>query len=322
MHSRAYLLLEKEYQELREANLYGIHAVPVNDSLFQWLVEIEGLKDSPWEGGSLQLTLQYNEDYNTAPPIVKFTTIPFHPNVDKHSGRPCISFLDNKELWEAGFTMATVLLAVQVLLSNPVTEDAVNLEAAEMCRTNPSLFTKVVLDCVSKSKRIKDEPDLGENSSPNLFSKYLGTTELDTCVKSVSFADYIKTWSGIATSKATQDLSNPVTLCSVHPSQSALHYGLQDMGVAEEMKAQNTEFSTIIYGSPVKPQKVGITNDEKMARVKRITRIHLQTRTPDSFGSPQAVSTRKAKERDNEDLWETEVDNLIAWTNTLCYAED
>ncbi|XP_067892561.1 ubiquitin-conjugating enzyme E2 U-like isoform X4 [Heterodontus francisci] len=156
MQSRAYLLLEREHIQLQEAGLFGITVSPVREDLLEWVATVQGLKDSLWEGAALQLSLKYTEDYNSVPPTVTFNTIPFHPNVDTITGKPCIDFLDNPRKWEEGFSLTTILLTVQVMLSNPVLENAVNVEAIEMLRENPSRYREMVLECVRTSRQIKE----------------------------------------------------------------------------------------------------------------------------------------------------------------------
>lgn len=36
--------------------------------------------DTPWEGGTFNLTLEFSEDYPNKAPTVKFITKMFHPN--------------------------------------------------------------------------------------------------------------------------------------------------------------------------------------------------------------------------------------------------
>ncbi|XP_069794438.1 ubiquitin-conjugating enzyme E2 U-like isoform X2 [Narcine bancroftii] len=114
MQSKTRLLLEREHICLQEARFFGISACPVKEDLLEWVATLQGLKDSLWEGAALQLSLKYTEDYNSVPPTVTFNTIPFHPNVDAITGKPCIDFLDNPRKWEEHFSMTTILLAIQV----------------------------------------------------------------------------------------------------------------------------------------------------------------------------------------------------------------
>uniref|UniRef100_A0A4W3GCG5 UBC core domain-containing protein n=1 Tax=Callorhinchus milii TaxID=7868 RepID=A0A4W3GCG5_CALMI len=123
-------------------------ASPHEDNLLEWMATIQGLKDTPWEGAKYKLSLKFTDDYNSVPPTVTFHTIPFHPNVDKATGRPCIGFLDEPRLWKQSLTVSSILLGIQVLLSNPVLERAVNTDAAEILRFDPSRYWEIVRDCV------------------------------------------------------------------------------------------------------------------------------------------------------------------------------
>ncbi|XP_077306683.1 ubiquitin-conjugating enzyme E2 U isoform X4 [Lithobates pipiens] len=154
MHSRAYLLLERDYEDLQKTPLYGIFVRPANDNFLTWIAKIRGLKDSIWEGAALQVSLSYTEEYNNFPPTVTFNTIPFHPNVDPRTGKPCVDFLDKPSAWDPRYTMSYVLLALQTLLSNPVMEDFVNLEAADTLLNRPQEYRQMVLNCVKISRQI------------------------------------------------------------------------------------------------------------------------------------------------------------------------
>uniref|UniRef100_A0A8C5PT16 Ubiquitin conjugating enzyme E2 U n=1 Tax=Leptobrachium leishanense TaxID=445787 RepID=A0A8C5PT16_9ANUR len=206
MHSRAYLLLEREYQQLQEDALYGISVTPRTDTLLDWVAEIRGLKDSLWEGCVLQLYMKYPENYNHLPPEIVFNTIPFHPNVDQISGKPCIIFLDNPEYWNPRYTMTTILLTAQVMICNPQAESAVNLEAADLWQNRPSMYRQLVLDCVKNSKLIDagfihKPPRISTAQDPPLPSA-------GRKIKPVSFEDYHRNWTEIGTSKAAEDLKS------------------------------------------------------------------------------------------------------------------
>ncbi|XP_010213051.1 PREDICTED: ubiquitin-conjugating enzyme E2 U [Tinamus guttatus] len=162
----------------------GIFARPLQDSVLEWVAEVQGLKDSLWEGAVLQLSLTYSENYNDVPPTVRFNTIPFHPNVDQYSGRPCIDFLDNPEEWKEKLTISNILLAIQVMLSNPVTENAVNAEAAEMLKNDMPLYRQMVMQCVRNSLHPEELPHTEKDHVSSL--KFYQPTE----GSSVDFASY------------------------------------------------------------------------------------------------------------------------------------
>ena len=81
MHSRAYLLLNKDLTQLQRQPIKGISAAPISeDNLFQWEASVTGLVGTQWEGGIFRLSLNFSSAYNSSPPNVWFTTVPFHPN--------------------------------------------------------------------------------------------------------------------------------------------------------------------------------------------------------------------------------------------------
>jgi len=66
-------------------------------------------------GGVFRVYLKFDEYYNNRPPRVCFHTIPYHPNIDMITGKPCIDYLDDYSLWEPNIKMSTVLLQIQVV---------------------------------------------------------------------------------------------------------------------------------------------------------------------------------------------------------------
>ncbi|XP_004369073.1 ubiquitin-conjugating enzyme E2 U [Trichechus manatus latirostris] len=200
MHCRAYLLLERDFQELMENNYKGIIAFPVSEDMMQWEAEIEGLQYSVWHGLFFQLSINFTSEYNLLPPDVKFRTIPFHPNVDKDTGRPCIEFLDDPDQWNTSYKLSSILLTLQVMLSNPVLENPVNLEAAQMLIADESLYQITVLKRFNQPLQLKNDSSVSSKEPQ----------ELVRSVKAISFNDYYKTWSVIATSKATEYYRTPV----------------------------------------------------------------------------------------------------------------
>ncbi|XP_078525310.1 ubiquitin-conjugating enzyme E2 U [Lissotriton helveticus] len=312
MHSRAYLLLEREYTELQESNIYGISATPVNDNFLEWIAKVQGLKDSLWEDAILQLSMKYTERYNKIPPTITFNTIPFHPNVSVSSGKPCINFLDNPEEWDTRNTMTMILLTIQMMLSNPVLENAVNMEAAAMLKNNPSQYRKIVCECVRASREM-EAGVIEEHGKVNRIPLPESAPQThERKIKNISFEDYHKAWSEIATSQTAEDIRNPV---------------LQDpvMGNHDLKKNKNIEpdphemqdYTIVVRGVFTKPPRTKEHDYEKQSRVSKIKMrdTYLPHKASDKplFLATQMESSMGHK----EELWEKEVDNLVDWTNTL-----
>ncbi|XP_062437443.1 ubiquitin-conjugating enzyme E2 U [Rhea pennata] len=316
MCCRARRLLGREYREHRAARLFGIFARPVNDNFLEWLAEVQGLKDSLWEGAVLQLSLTYSEKYNDVPPTVKFNTIPFHPNVDQYSGRPCIDFLDNPEQWKETLTISNILLAIQVMLSNPVTENAVNMEAAEMLKNNMPLYRQMVMQCVRNSLHPEELTRTEKDCVSSLkFYQPAEGSSLGSArgIRRISFEDYHRTWSTIATSKAGNHFKD------------SFFEDLEFVGNYSGWKAKN-EKGTEDWGedrcTAIISQLIRKQRKQTPARLSELSKIELQNyqfcQSPDVPDVPSERQTVDEDEHDNqEELWENEVDSLVAWTNTL-----
>ncbi|DAA31293.1 TPA: ubiquitin-conjugating enzyme E2U, partial [Bos taurus] len=59
MYSRAYILLKREFQELKNNNYEGITAFPISEDMMQWDVDIEGLQNTIWHGAVFQLRINF-----------------------------------------------------------------------------------------------------------------------------------------------------------------------------------------------------------------------------------------------------------------------
>ncbi|XP_078074537.1 ubiquitin-conjugating enzyme E2 U-like [Mustelus asterias] len=325
MKSKAYLLLEREHVQLQEARLFGIAVSPVRENLLEWVATVQGLKDSLWEGASLQISLKYTEDYDSVPPTVTFNTIPFHPNVDTISGKPCIDFLDNPKKWEEGFSLTTILLTIQVMLSNPVLENAVNVEAVEMLKENPSRYREMILECVRTSRQLKET---GVKSTAESFPVAHFQDQVSTpsygkplIIKRIAFDDYHKDWSEIATTKATERYKDqmPVTYLNLQ----ALYNGLRKEDLQKEIEAQNKEFNDVMYGVFGRDRKKRVTLDQKLARIDRMKKSYITDRpSEDSSSITLNLPTSTKRKQPNtsmqeEEAWCKEVDSLIDWSTGL-----
>ncbi|KAM4022239.1 ubiquitin-conjugating enzyme E2 U isoform 2-T2 [Anomaloglossus baeobatrachus] len=267
--------------------------------------------------------MTYTEDYNHHPPSIIFNTIPFHPNVDQTSGKPCIDFLDEPAKWTPAYTMTYVLLVIQAMLSNPVLEKAVNPDAANMVLNKSALYRQMVLNCVKTSRQIED----GSIQESIATSKTPAPTSTPTSapahrkIKTVSFENYHKTWSEIATSKTVQGVKNK----KYRKLESRIF-----SKEAEEMKCGNKLYSIIIHGRlsdriTTLPSLREV--DARGCALCRLSESHLLGSITDVKSETESRCDRRRQtddrtttchksERNTEPL-EEEVDNLVAWTNNL-----
>ncbi|KAJ3224969.1 Ubiquitin-conjugating enzyme E2 C [Clydaea vesicula] len=118
-----------------------VSAFPDSDNLLSWLGTISGPKETPFDGLTYKLSLKFPVNYPYAPPVIKFLTPIYHPNVDT-SGNICLDILRDK--WSAIYNVQTVLLSLQSLLGEPNNDSPLNGEAAQNWE-KPDLFRKNVL---------------------------------------------------------------------------------------------------------------------------------------------------------------------------------
>lgn len=96
-------------------------------------IKMMGPKGSPYEGGIFELELFLPEGYPMKPPIVRFLTRIFHPNID-NVGRICLDIL--KKQWSPALQIRTVLLSIQALLSSPNMDDPLSNDVAKVWQMN------------------------------------------------------------------------------------------------------------------------------------------------------------------------------------------
>ncbi|XP_062990950.1 ubiquitin-conjugating enzyme E2 U [Elgaria multicarinata webbii] len=308
-HSRAYLLLEREYIDFEKANIFGISVTPVTDNFMEWAAEIEGLKDSLWEGAALQISMKYTEGYNIIPPCLTFITIPFHPNVDPKSGRPCVDFLDDPTMWDTKLTMTNILLSLQVLLSNPVLNNAVNLNAAQMLRDNYPLYRQRVIQCVRTSQHLEAHPSLGRSGISLKFhhpsEEYVPTQRRK--FTAVSYEDYYLTWVQIATSKAAKDFKTPVF---EDPKFIGNYYDWIADNVAKGEWDENI-FRFFVYEF--------IEKQKRQRLLESRTSSHRSLSPSPVSGSQRtsAFELKKQARSQDEEQWEKEAEDLVLWSTNL-----
>jgi ubiquitin-conjugating enzyme E2 N len=119
--------IAREIQTLAKNPTPGISATPHADNTRYFDALILGPVGSPYEGGVFKLEVFLPENYPVSPPLVRFLTKIYHPNIDK-IGRICLDVL--KKEWSPILTVASVLLSIQSLLSDPNEKDPLDPQVA------------------------------------------------------------------------------------------------------------------------------------------------------------------------------------------------
>lgn len=334
-------MIQRDFERLQKEKLWGIEANPIrDDNMFEWTAKVFGLKGTPWEGGVFRLYLKFNENYNMEPPQVCFHTIPFHPNIDKVTGKPFLAILDNPVKWQSANTVASLLRAIQGMLSQPALENAVNLEASDLLCQSPHTYKQTVQDCVAASQRVEAGlvPHIEEGGKIQVSMAALKRRRGDgvvtphvqspktepPAISKVSFEDYHRTWRGIATSASNPEQKNPLLeAIKDNPTLEAVHYGLPVREIQEHMDKQLNEHSRLVYGRFKDKSKASQKDDKqaKMDKVDQMRKMYLQAKsprkTPASLRGESRDGTSSARPDVPREPWDQEAEDLVKWTNDL-----
>jgi ubiquitin-conjugating enzyme E2 A len=104
--------------------------------------------DTPFEDGTFKLLLTFEESYPAKPPVVKFLSRMFHPNVYAN-GELCLDILQNR--WSPTYDVAAILTSIQSLLHDPNPNSPANAEAAGLYRENMKEYVRRVKITVEES---------------------------------------------------------------------------------------------------------------------------------------------------------------------------
>jgi len=146
--------LQQELMQLMMSGDDSVNAFPEGENLFSWVASITGSKDTVYEDLSYKLSIKFPSGsggacYPYAPPVVKFETPCFHPNVDQH-GNICLDILKDK--WSACYNIRTILLSIQSMLADPNNDSPLNGFAAALW-DNQEEFRKTVLRKYEEDKK-------------------------------------------------------------------------------------------------------------------------------------------------------------------------
>lgn len=125
---------------------YGdIHELgPVEEAdLLLWKARISGPRGSPYEGGVFELRIEIPPNYPIRPPNMRFVTLCCHPNIHFKTGEICLDILEHA--WSPAWTLASVCVAIGILLSHPEPNSPLNCDAANLLRCGDDLgYTSLV----------------------------------------------------------------------------------------------------------------------------------------------------------------------------------
>ncbi|CAG7871396.1 unnamed protein product [Brassica rapa] len=125
-----------DFKRLQKDPPVGISGAPQDNDIMLWNALIFG-NDSPWDGGKICPTIliassrHFTEDYPNKPPVVRFVSRMFHPNIYA-DGSICLDILQNQWIYD----VSAILTSIQSLLCDPNPSLPANSEAARLFSKN------------------------------------------------------------------------------------------------------------------------------------------------------------------------------------------
>ncbi|KAI9714856.1 MAG: hypothetical protein M1820_000145 [Bogoriella megaspora] len=142
--------IAKEIAEVHNDPVAKVIVQPAGkeDDLTHLKGQFEGPPDTPYEGGKFFVDIKIPNDYPFRPPIMKFDTKMWHPNVSSQTGAICLDTLSSA--WSPVLTIKSALISLQSLLSTPEPKDPQDAEVAGMLIRNPAEFEHVAREWAIK----------------------------------------------------------------------------------------------------------------------------------------------------------------------------
>jgi ubiquitin-conjugating enzyme (huntingtin interacting protein 2) len=135
--------IAKELGDIQKDRSSGITcraADPNSSDITHLKGSFPGPTDTPYAGGTYYVDIKIPTDYPFKPPVMKFDTKLWHPNVSSQTGAICLDTLGSA--WSPVLTIKSALISLQSLLSTPEPKDPQDAEVAHMLMRTPEAFER------------------------------------------------------------------------------------------------------------------------------------------------------------------------------------
>ena len=154
--------MQSELKEIKKDPNYFYSVVPTKNNFYKWDAIVIGTPDTLFEGMIINATLEFPSDYPIKPPVFKFTTPLFHPNVYQ-DGKVCISILHEgedvfgyekiSERWSPSQSVNSIIISILSILGEPNFESPANVDACKMWKEDFNNYKKIIYKMVAESQR-------------------------------------------------------------------------------------------------------------------------------------------------------------------------
>ncbi|KKO97271.1 hypothetical protein THAR02_10622 [Trichoderma harzianum] len=143
--------ISKEFAEVSQTPIEGFFVtLPPNNSVHTWHVTLQPPASTTFYPGRFGIVLTLPTDYPFKPPVVKFVTRVYHPNITNDSlGNVCLAIL-KAENWKPSTKIVSVLEALRNLLVEPQPDDPLEERIADEYRNDREAWEAKAKAAVTK----------------------------------------------------------------------------------------------------------------------------------------------------------------------------
>lgn len=133
--------IAKELEDVKKDQLSGVTLeMAEDDDLSHLKGTFLGPPGTPYEGGLFEVDIKIPSEYPFKPPIMKFDTRIYHPNISSQTGAICLDIL--KDAWTPILTLKSSLISLQSLLQSPEPTDPQDAQVAKIYLSDPKKFAE------------------------------------------------------------------------------------------------------------------------------------------------------------------------------------
>lgn len=134
----------KEIEEMYMNPPDNVTAGPIDDKdIYHWEAVITGPEETDYKDGVFLLDIVIPKEYPYKPPICKFKTKIWHPNIDPDDGHICITTLKQGH-WKPSMNIGEVLYTIMLLFYKPNFEDPWNGTAKREFKETPNAYKEKI----------------------------------------------------------------------------------------------------------------------------------------------------------------------------------
>ncbi|KAF5620040.1 ubiquitin ligase UBC4 [Fusarium sp. NRRL 52700] len=135
--------ITKEFAEISQNPPEGFTvSLPPDESIYTWHVTLTAPESTPYYPGKFGIVLTLPTGYPFKPPVVKFVTRIYHPNVTNDGqGNICLGLL-KPDAWKPSTQLRAVLEGLRNILEEPQIDSPLEERIAQEYQNNRAEFNK------------------------------------------------------------------------------------------------------------------------------------------------------------------------------------